>query len=80
MATHYSILAWRIQETEEPSGLPSMRSHRAGHDGCDLAAAASLFQPFKEIIPEILIFWVDNSLLVGTFLCPVYMPSIPSTH
>ena len=32
MATHSSILAWRIPGTEEPSGLPSMRSHRVGHD------------------------------------------------
>ena len=32
MATHSSILAWRIPGTEEPSGLPSMGSHRAGHD------------------------------------------------
>ena len=32
MATHSSVLAWRIQGTEEPSGLPSMGSHRVGHD------------------------------------------------
>ena len=32
MATHSSILAWRIPGTEEPGGLPSMRSHRVGHD------------------------------------------------
>ena len=32
MATHSSILAWRIPGTEEPSGLLSMGSHRAGHD------------------------------------------------
>ena len=41
MATHSSILAWRIPGTEEPSGLPSMGSHRVGHDGSDLAAAAA---------------------------------------
>ena len=40
MATHSSILAWRIPGTEEPSGLPSVGSHRVGHDGRDLAAAA----------------------------------------
>ena len=39
MATHSSILAWRIPRTEEPSGLPSMGSHRVGHDCSDLAAA-----------------------------------------
>ena len=32
MATHSSILAWRIPGTEEPSGLPSMRLHGVGHD------------------------------------------------
>ena len=31
MATHSNILAWRIPGTEEPSGLPSMGSHRVGH-------------------------------------------------
>ena len=31
MATHSSVV-WRIPETEEPSGLPSMGSHRVGHD------------------------------------------------
>ena len=37
MATHFSILAWRIPGTEEPVGLPSMGSHRVRHE---LAAAA----------------------------------------
>ena len=32
MATHSSVLAWRIPGTGEPSGLPSMGSHRVGHD------------------------------------------------
>ena len=32
MATHSSILAWRIPWMEEPGGLPSMGSHRIGHD------------------------------------------------
>ena len=32
MATHSSILAWRIPGTAEPGGLPSMGSHRVGHD------------------------------------------------
>ena len=32
MATHSSILAWRIPWTEEPCGLQSMGSHRVGHD------------------------------------------------
>ena len=32
MATHSSVLAWRIPGTGEPRGLPSMGSHRVGHD------------------------------------------------
>ena len=32
MATHSSVLAWRIPGTREPGGLPSMGSHRVGHD------------------------------------------------
>ena len=32
MATHSSVLAWRIPRMEEPGGLPSMGSHRVGHD------------------------------------------------
>ena len=41
MATHSSDLAWRIPGTGEPGGLPSMTSHRVGHDRSDLAAAAA---------------------------------------
>ena len=40
-ATHSSVLAWRIPGTGEPGGLPSMGSHRVGHDWSDLAAAAA---------------------------------------
>ena len=42
MATHSSVLAWRIPGTGEPGGLPSMVSHRVGHDRSNLAAAAAL--------------------------------------
>ena len=38
MATHSSVLAWRIPGTGEPGGLPSMGLHRVGHDWSDLAA------------------------------------------
>ena len=40
MATHSSVLAWRIPGMGEPGGLPSMGSHRVRHDWSDLAAAA----------------------------------------
>ena len=40
MATHSSVVAWRIPGTGEPGGLPSMGSHRVKHDWSDLAVAA----------------------------------------
>ena len=42
IVTHSSVLAWRIPGLGEPGGLPSMGSHRVGHDWSDLAAAAGL--------------------------------------
>ena len=41
MATHSSVLAWRIPGTGEPAGMPSLGSHRVGHDRRDSAAAAA---------------------------------------
>ena len=41
MATHSSVLAWRITGMAGPGGLPSMGSHRVGHDWSDLAAAVA---------------------------------------
>ena len=46
MATHSSVLAWRIPGTGEPGGLPSMGSHRVEHHWSDLAAAASHLPAF----------------------------------
>ena len=45
MAIPSSVLAWRIPGTGEPGGLPSMGSHRVGHDWSDLAAAAKATKP-----------------------------------
>ena len=61
MATHSSVLAWRIPVTGEPGGLPSMGSHRVGHDWSDLAAAAAaaLIKP---------IFQKERLRLDATFL------------
>ena len=41
MATHSSVLAWRIPGMGEPGGLPSMGSHKVGHNWSDLAAGAA---------------------------------------
>ena len=58
MATHSSILAWRIPGTGEPGGLPSMGSHRVGHDWSDLAAAAGCF--INSINSSIIILYKDR--------------------
>ena len=47
MATHSSVLAWRIPGTGEPGGLPSMGSHRIGHDWSDLAAAVAAAEQYE---------------------------------
>ena len=56
MATHSSVLAWRIPETGKPGGLPSMGSHRVRHDWSDLAAATAatpiLLKLFQKIAEE----------------------------
>ena len=51
MATHSSVLAWRIPGTGEPGGLPSMGSHRVGHDRSDLAAAAAAVTQLVKNLP-----------------------------
>ena len=56
MATHSSVLAWRIPGTGEPGGLPSMGSHRVGHDWSDLAAAAELCYILRKILVEYIKF------------------------
>ena len=42
MATHTNVLAWRIPGMGNPGGLPSIESHRVGHNWSDLAAAAAV--------------------------------------
>ena len=51
MATHSSVLAWRIPGTEEPGGLPSMGSHRVGHDWNDSSSSSSMSSGY-DIIPS----------------------------
>ena len=48
MATHSSVLAWRIPGTAEPGGLPSTGSPRVGHDWSVSAAAGALLLSGKE--------------------------------
>ena len=60
MATHSSVLAWRIPGMGEPGGLLSIGSHRVGHDWSDLAAAA----PPPPGKPSAQCSWINRSDLV----------------
>ena len=48
MATHSSVLAWRVPRMGEPGGLPSVGLHRVGHDWRDLAAAVAAWSSSKD--------------------------------
>ena len=48
MATHSSVLDWRIPGMGEPGGLPYMGLHRVGHDWSDLAAVTAAAAVFQE--------------------------------
>ena len=62
MATHSSVLAWRIPGTGEPGGLPSMGSHRVGHDWSDLAAAAAALETtLNKILSVFFLYLKKNS-------------------
>ena len=58
MATHSSVLTWRIPGVGEPGGLPSMGLHRVGHDWSDLAAAAAaaLVSPCPSLCSDFPVF------------------------
>ena len=68
MATHSSVLAWRIPGTGELGGLPSMGSHRVGHDWSDLAAASFLKYKFLSFAR----FGKFSSIVSSTFFFPAW--------
>ena len=77
MATHSSFLAWRIPGTGEPGGLPSMGSHRVGHDWSNLAAAAAAMDSVcfcrkNLFITKIFHYW---GLLLTRNWCLICFPS-----
>ena len=63
MATHSSVLAWRIPWSEKPGGLQSMGSHRVGHDWSDLAAAAAVVNIGVNVA-----FWIRVFVFSGCML------------
>ena len=63
MATHSSVLAWRIPGTGVPGGLPSMGSHRVGHDWSNLAAAAD-----AQVLPSLCLLTRFSYCLLFSFV------------
>ena len=70
MATHSSILAWKIPWTEETGSLQFMRSQRVGHDWSDLARMQTMFLAQKTEIVRILI--------IAKLICR--LNTIPESH
>ena len=64
MATHSSILAWRIPGTEEPGELPSMGLHRVRHDWLDLAIIFHYMDKPHLFIHLLMDIWVPSSFLL----------------
>ena len=69
MATHSSVLAWRIPGTGEPGGLLFMGSHRVGHDWSDLAAAAAAAQTLSDAQFPLLLS--QQLSLYNEFICDI---------
>ena len=67
MATHSSVLAWRIPGTGEPGGLPSVGSHRVGHDWSDLAAVAAAAPRRQSALPD--------QFFIFKLLCSLLLPA-----
>ena len=61
MATHSSVLAWRIPGMAEPGGLPSMGSHRVGHDWSNLTAAKQGDVGYYNSISRWKMYWMKES-------------------
>ena len=72
MATHSSVLAWRIPGTGEPGGLPSLGSHRVGHNWSDLAAAAAAFTSREGNGTPLQYSCLENSMDGGAWWAAVY--------
>ena len=90
MATPSSVLAWRIPGMGEPGGLPSMGSHRVGHDQSDLAAAAAAVLEHASLLcpsptPEVcsnscpLSWWCRPTISFSVVLLSSCLQSFPAS-
>ena len=73
MATHSSVFALRIPGMGEPGGLPSMGSHRVGHDWSNLAAAAAAVSPTYD---EFLFFFNGVQLIYNVLVSGVQLSDL----
>ena len=82
MATHSSVLAWRIPGTGEPVGLPSMGSQRVRHDRSDLAAVAVAVPSWDGGLEMACLLQIPQSQLgaESVFVFPVVVPGCPSLY
>ena len=88
MATHSSILAWRIPRTEEPGGLQSMGSQTVGHSWATnmyVYAYLSIYlhqpiQPIFSFLGSVLFFFIAVYLLYKVVLVSAEQQSQPGTH
>ena len=72
MASHSSVLAWRIPGMGEPGGLPSMGSHRVGHDWRNLAVAAAA----AWVEPRNRHFWKTLQVILMQPVCKTILKSL----
>ena len=78
MATHSSVLAWRIPGMGEPGALPSMGSHRVGHDWSDLATAAAAAASWGSVCSLYITWgWRCPPLHLLTPACSCVLPMSP---
>ena len=68
MATHSSVLTWRIPGTEEPGGLLPMGSHRVSHDWSDLAATTAYIYIYIYIYSIYLSIYIVSSMYVCVYI------------
>ena len=64
MATHSTVLAWRIPGMAESGGLPSVGSHRVGHDWSDLTAA---YENLDNILDILQVVNINKSIVVKIY-------------
>ena len=76
MATHSSVLAWRIPGMVEPGGLPSMGSHRVGHNWNNLAALLLSYS----LIPPYITFFIEFIFSGFILIMHLFIDIFPASH